>query len=220
MGDEDHGHAGPRQLGNRLQHFSGQFRIECRSHFVEQHHFRLHRERAGDRGALLLATGKLIGIGVGLFTEPDLGQDFLNQRILFGARYILDDTGRQLDIFRDGQVREEIIALEHHADLLAKVPEALVGAIQPMANHLYQAAVERLQPVDASKHGALARARSTDHCNGLAVIDRQIDTLEHAEGAEGLLEVVNAQGLHFSAPSISRSTVRADSKARNTSARR
>ena len=73
VGDHHHGHAARRQL-LELQHFAGELRVERGGDLVEQHHLRLHRQRAGDRGALLLAAGKLLGIGVQPCREPDLRQ--------------------------------------------------------------------------------------------------------------------------------------------------
>ena len=46
----------------------------ARCWLVEQNGFRLHRERARDRDALLLTAGKLRRMSVGLFRESDLRQ--------------------------------------------------------------------------------------------------------------------------------------------------
>ena len=43
-----------RQLLHDAQHFANEFRIQRGSRFVKQQHFRLHRQRTGDRNTLLL----------------------------------------------------------------------------------------------------------------------------------------------------------------------
>jgi hypothetical protein len=46
-------------------------RVEIAGRFIGQEHRRLVDQRAGDGDALLLATGKLIGIMVGAVSESD-----------------------------------------------------------------------------------------------------------------------------------------------------
>ena len=64
VGDHHHGHAALRQVQHHLEHLADHLGIERRGRLVEQHHFRLERERAGDRDTLLLAAGELLGIGL------------------------------------------------------------------------------------------------------------------------------------------------------------
>ena len=46
------------QLGDQLLDLAGGDRVERRGRFVEQQHFRLQGDRAGDAQALLLAAGQ------------------------------------------------------------------------------------------------------------------------------------------------------------------
>ena len=66
----------PRAARSRItvEHLGDQFGVERAGRLVEQHRLRVHRQRAGDGGALLLAARELLGIGVGLVGEADLRQ--------------------------------------------------------------------------------------------------------------------------------------------------
>ena len=77
VGDEDHGAAFARQVGDHLQHLADQLRIERRGRLVEQHDPRLDGERAGDGAALLLAAGQEGRIDVALVGKPDAGEQLL-----------------------------------------------------------------------------------------------------------------------------------------------
>jgi hypothetical protein len=55
--NHDHGHAFAGECAHDVQDFANQLRIQGRRHLVEEHHFGLHRQRARDRGTLLLTAG-------------------------------------------------------------------------------------------------------------------------------------------------------------------
>ncbi len=74
-----HVKVGGERLHHR-EHLADQLRIERRRRFVEQHHVWLHRERAGDRDALLLAPGQPDRIHVGLVGETDLREQVESHR--------------------------------------------------------------------------------------------------------------------------------------------
>ena len=67
MGNDNHGHAFFGQILHYLQHFMTQFGVKRGSGLIKQHHFRFHRQRAGDSHALLLAARKLRRIVLGPF---------------------------------------------------------------------------------------------------------------------------------------------------------
>ena len=71
VGDDDHGHAGRREIAHHGQHLADEFGVERRGRLVEQDQLRPHGERAGDGDALLLAAGELRWIGVALVAEAD-----------------------------------------------------------------------------------------------------------------------------------------------------
>ena len=74
MSDDDHGAPFLGQTADGGKHLADQFRIQRRGRLVEQDHVGLHRERAGNRHALLLTAGEAPGIRIFLALQPDLGQ--------------------------------------------------------------------------------------------------------------------------------------------------
>ena len=74
MRDDEHRHALERQRTHHLQHFATKFGVERRCRLVEQQDLGLHRQRTGNRDALLLATGQPGGIGISLRFDVDLFQ--------------------------------------------------------------------------------------------------------------------------------------------------
>ena len=71
VGDDEHRHPDPGEVAHHDQHLADELRIERGGDLVEEHHVRLHHQRAGDRDPLLLATGELVGVLVRLLLEPD-----------------------------------------------------------------------------------------------------------------------------------------------------
>ena len=65
VGHQNHRTAFLSQALNHLQHFAHQLGVERRGRLVEQHDFRLHRQRAGNGHPLLLATGEKRRILIG-----------------------------------------------------------------------------------------------------------------------------------------------------------
>ena len=53
-----HGHALAGEIDHHVEHFLDHFGVERRGRLVEQHRDRVHRQRARDRDALLLAAGQ------------------------------------------------------------------------------------------------------------------------------------------------------------------
>ena len=79
----------------------------------------VHRKRTGDGHALLLTAGKLARLVVDALGKPHL-RELLNRdlgRFLFGALEHL--LLREHDVALGSEVREQVEALEHHADLRA-----------------------------------------------------------------------------------------------------
>jgi len=75
MGDNHHGHALVGQLPDQIQHLADHLRIQRRSRLVEQHHLRIHRQRADDRDALLLPAGQGGRIHMRLVLQADAFQE-------------------------------------------------------------------------------------------------------------------------------------------------
>ncbi|MNI07934.1 hypothetical protein D3C73_609540 [compost metagenome] len=181
MGHAQHGHTFFGKRDHGVEHFLDHFRVERRGRFVEQHDLRLHAERAGDRHALLLAAGELARIFVRLFRDLDALQ--IVHRDLFGflLRHLANPDRSQRAVFQDGQVREEVEVLEHHADLAAHLVDLLqiVGKLDIVDEDI--ARLMFFQPVDATDHRRLAGARRPGNDDALALHHLQIDVAQHVE---------------------------------------
>jgi len=70
--DNKHRHAFFRKLLHDVQNVADKLRVKGAGGLIEQHHFRFHGERTGDGHTLLLAAGKLCGVGIELIAEADL----------------------------------------------------------------------------------------------------------------------------------------------------
>ena len=117
-------------------------------------------------------------------------------------------------------MREEVVALEDDADLLAQLAQVGRGVVDRLAVEHDPSALDRLEPVDAAQHGALARARAADDGDDLAGLDRERDAVEHGVGAEALDHVVELNERHGASVPGAGSTASAGSIWRNRSRRR
>ena len=89
-------------------------------------------------------------------------------------------------------MREEIEGLEDHPHLGSQLCErsSLLGQRNPVDLDL--TLLDRLQAVDGTAQGRLARAGGTDDCNDLATVDVERDVVESLEAAVVLGDVADA----------------------------
>ena len=118
VGDDDHRHAVPGELLHRVQDLADELGVQRRGRLVEQHQLRVHRQRPGDRDALLLPTGELRGVGVELVRQPHPGEQFARARAFACSRAdALDADRRAGGVLQRRHVAEQVEVLEDHADL-------------------------------------------------------------------------------------------------------
>ncbi len=98
-------------------------------------------------------------------------------------------------------MREQVEALEDHADLLALQRDVLLLVLDQLlaaaglavadevAVHEDAAALDLLEVVDAADEGRLAGARRADDDDGLLALDLEADVLEDVQPAEPLVDV-------------------------------
>ena len=117
--DDDHRHAVARELLHHGEHLADELGVERRGRLVEQHQLRLHRQRARDRHALLLAARELARVGVELVGRARRASS--SSRRLRArrarARRLLTRIGAHGDVLERRHVREQVEVLEDHADL-------------------------------------------------------------------------------------------------------
>ena len=140
----------------------------ARGRLVEQHDLRLHRERAGDRHALLLAAGELGGQLVRLVRDadaleqlhrPSLGSRFFSLRTLIGPSVTFSS----------------IVLCANRLNDWNTMPTSARSSASPLPSSGSSlpsmrdgAAVDRLEPVDRPAECRLARAARADDDDDLA----------------------------------------------------
>ena len=103
------------------------------------------------------------------------------------------------DVVERGEMREEVKALEHHADAPADGPQrrriaplAHAGT-QPVAGDLDLAGLERRQVVERAEQRRLAAPRRTDDRQHLAALDVEVDAAQDLRAAESRAQPANAE---------------------------
>ena len=119
VGHDHHGHAVLGERAHHRQHLADQLGIERGGRLVEQDRLRLHRERAGDRDALLLSAGERGRIGVAPCRRARRAASRARPRAAPPPRACcLLHVDRSFDdVLQRGAVRKQVEALEHHRDL-------------------------------------------------------------------------------------------------------
>lgn len=190
MGNNQQGHAVPGQALDHLQHFLDHLRVQRRGDLVEQHHLRVHAQRTDDGDALLLAAGELAREGIALVRKAHPLQQRLGLGAGFATVALLHLERAEQDVVEHAHVREQVVTLEHHADVLAHL--APVGGLvqQLAAGESQVAAVGFFQAVEAAQQGGLAAAAGAENHHHFALGDLEVDVLEHLLLAEKLVETL------------------------------
>ena len=173
-------------FGEQVHDLHARLAIERARRFVGQQDFRVVDERAGDGHALHLAAGKLAGLLVHVVGKPDAAEGVDGAAAALGP----SDAGqgkRQLDVFQDGLMRDEVISLEHEADAVVAVgiPVAVLVALGGDAVDDKVAGVVVIQAADDVEHGRLARAGRAEHRDELVVAEGDRHVVERRLGEIG-----------------------------------
>jgi hypothetical protein len=100
------------------------FRIQVAGGLVRQKQRRMVHECACQRHALLLTAGQLVGVAVELRRETDEPQD-LRHLGLDSRPRLPDHLQGVRDVVVDGAVGQQLVVLEHHADVAAQLRDPL-----------------------------------------------------------------------------------------------
>ncbi|MNE68696.1 hypothetical protein D3C80_1643720 [compost metagenome] len=114
---------------------------------------RFGRQRAGQGHTLLLAAGKLVGVAFAQAAELDQLEHLFDHLALL--RVLADTEG---NVLGHGQVREQRVVLEHHADPAFLRCQGESGLGDDLAAQLDLAFVHRLEAGDGAQGGGLAAA--------------------------------------------------------------
>ena len=151
--------------------------IERAERLIHQQHFRIAREAAHDRRALLHPAAELVRIFVLETGESGDRQIFAHRAFARRAIAAADLQGED-DVLPHGHPRQQRRVLEHDADGAGRAGDRLVSE-----RHL--ARVGRVEAGEQPQHRALAAARRADDGDELAVPHRQVHVVERDDGVAG-----------------------------------
>ena len=144
VGDHDHRRALVGQLLHDVEHLADERRVEGRRGLVEQQDLGLHRERPGDRDALLLAAGQARRVLVALLGQAHLVEVLLGRRDRLRPGHALHADGPLDQVVDDLEVREQVELLEHHLGAQPHLPDLLpVAAVARVQRLGHRAAARR-----------------------------------------------------------------------------
>ena len=169
--------------------------VERRQRLVQQQNRRIGRQRPGQRHALLLAAGKLVGITVLHTAKPGQFAQLLDP---FGdlALGTAPDAERETDVLGDGLGREQGIGLEDEPDLALGRRQAL----DPPAVDRQFTRIGLGETGDDAQQRRLAATAGADEGDELARGDIHRDVVHRGDVAEGLDDALKAQLRHSRTP--------------------
>ena len=104
------------QLADHAQHLGHELRVERARDLVEEHQLGLHRERAHDRDALLLAAREPVRVLVALVGEPEPLEQLDGLGLRLGLRLARAPSAARASRCEHAHVREEVVRLEDDPD--------------------------------------------------------------------------------------------------------
>ena len=181
MSDDHHGDAGFGKHPDNGLHFADHARVESTGGLVKQDDVRIHGQRPGDGNTLLLSAGEIVGVVEGLGAETDRMEQGhgLFVGLLAGAPQQGDL--RIHDVFDDGEVTEEVEALEHHAHLLPNLVEVAFSIVDDLPVDDDLAGCGRLKHVDASQKSGLSCSGRSDDGNDISFVDDDVDIFQWSD---------------------------------------
>ncbi len=169
--DQDRGGAGALDdVAHLARELFAQLDVEVRERLVEQQQVGLRRQRARQRDALLLSARQLVRILVPVAGEPDDLDALGRAPHALGAGAAVQPEG---DVVGDGEMREQGVVLEHHADAALLRGHGQVARRDHLAGDADLAARHRLEAGDAAQDGGLAAARGAEQAADVAARERE-----------------------------------------------
>ena len=194
MGDDEHRHAGTSQFQDDVEDLAHHLRVKGGRDLVKEEDLGVHHEGAHDGDALALAAGELARVVVGAVRQTDALEQFQRPLARVGARFSRDEAGGERQVPHDGQVGEELVGLEDHADAAANLGPGDAGGRQVIPVEEDLPGVDGLEAVDRAQERGLAAAGGTDDDDNFAVGDVEGDAAQGVVAAGvGLVEVDEAQ---------------------------
>ncbi len=179
VGDQ---HNGQPQLAvdlrQQLQDRRRGFRVQGAGGLIRQQVTRPGGQGPGDAHPLLLATGQLRRIGLGLVAKTHQFQQFQNPRAALAFAQA-GNFQRHRDVVLNRARMQQVEALEDHADALALPAQLAHGqGAKVLAVHQDAPAAGPLQQVQAAQQGRLAGAAAPENAVHRPVGNRQRNPIQ------------------------------------------
>ena len=175
----------PLQILHDVQHLRLHRNIERRGRLVAHEELRVDCERAGDRNALALPPGKLMGIAITIRgVQSNLQQQVIDPESALVGRHLRMREHRLGDDAPHAPpgVQARIRILEDHLQPLAhRLAARFEHARQGLAVECHRAARQRVEPDQQSCNRRLAAARLTDKGKGFAATDGKRDPVNRPQ---------------------------------------
>ena len=166
-------------------HIAAQLGVEVGQRLVHQERRGAADHGASERHALALAARKLPGIAVEQRIELHLPRDVLDRRLDLGFR-LAAHRQRIGDVGEHRHMRVERVGLEDHRDvaiLRQHVGDVAIADADRAGRNLFEAR-------DHAQRRRLAGARGSEQDEELAVLDLEVESLDHLDRAERLVDVL------------------------------
>ena len=178
--DLDDRRAGVVQLLEELHDLAALARVQVAGRLVGEDDLRVGDDRARDGDELLLAAGELVRIEVLLADDVEAIEDVADHAVALG---LLDVAIRQrhVEVLVHRQMIEQVIALEHEADVLLVQPRAILRAqpVHRLAAEVVLAGPRAVVHADDVQQRRFAGARRPHDRDELAVLDVERDAPQH-----------------------------------------
>ena len=193
MGDNQHRASLLCQGEQNLQHLPDHLRVQCRRHFIEQHHLRMHGQRPHNRHPLLLTAGELSGVTVLFLLQPDAGKELHGFFFRLRPGHFSDLHRRQGNVLQNRFMGKQLVALKDHADPLPQPGNILCAAHYRFHIQGDLTSLNRLQPVQAAEKGAFPAAGRTDDHDDFSLLYRKAHILQDSSSVVFLVQMFCAQ---------------------------
>ena len=188
VGDDDEGGAEADLQVHELElRLLAQLLVEGGERLVQEQHLRPFRQRAGERDALALSAGQLLGIAGSEAFELHEPQRLVDARgdLLFREAVLPEAEG---DVARDAQVREQGVGLKHHVH----GPPIGRHAGQVLAGEQDAALRRNLEAGEDAQQRAFSTPGRPKQAEELALEDAEGEIIDGGDAAEMFADVLEA----------------------------
>lgn len=139
----------------------------------------MHRKRTYDCYTLLLSTGELTRISILLVYKTNSSQQVFCFLLGFLPFLLLYQNRRQGDVIKNGHMREELVGLEYHSNLLANLGNILILRIYLLVTISDLSVLNRLQAIHGAKKCALTASGGADNHQYLSLMNLKREVIQN-----------------------------------------